>query len=56
MPPAGFEPATEGGDRPQTFALDRSATGNGRDSKLGLSSQYQVAILTMPSGFFVKTL
>ena len=27
MPPAGFEPATPASDRPQTLALDRSATG-----------------------------
>ena len=27
MPPAGFEPAIPVGDRPQTHALDRSATG-----------------------------
>ena len=29
MPPAGFEPATPASDRPQTIALDRSATGIG---------------------------
>ena len=29
MPPAGFEPATPAGERPQTYALDRSATGIG---------------------------
>ena len=29
MPPAGFEPAIPASDRPQTFALDRSATNNG---------------------------
>ena len=27
MLPAGFEPATPASDRPQTFALDLSATG-----------------------------
>ena len=31
MPPAGFEPAIPTGDRPQTLALDRSATGIGCD-------------------------
>ena len=30
MPPAGFEPAMPAGDRPQTHALDRSATGIGK--------------------------
>ena len=29
MPPVGFEPAISGGERPQTYALDRAATGNG---------------------------
>jgi hypothetical protein len=29
MPPAGFEPVIPAGDRPQTHALDRSATGIG---------------------------
>jgi hypothetical protein len=29
MPPAGFEPVIPASDRPQTFALDCSATGNG---------------------------
>ena len=29
MPPAGFEPAIPLGERPQTYALDRSATGIG---------------------------
>ena len=30
MPPAGFEPAIPAGERPQTYALDRTATGIGR--------------------------
>jgi len=29
MPPVGFEPTISAGDRPQTYALDRAATGNG---------------------------
>jgi hypothetical protein len=29
MPPAGFAPAVSAGDRAQTYALDRAATGNG---------------------------
>ena len=29
MPPPGFEPAITAGERPQTLALDRSATGTG---------------------------
>ena len=29
MPPVGFEPTISAGERPQTYALDRSATRNG---------------------------
>ena len=29
MHPVGFEPTTSAGERPQTYALDRSATGTG---------------------------
>jgi hypothetical protein len=27
MPPVGFEPTISAGERPQTYALDRSVTG-----------------------------
>ena len=30
MPPAGFEPTISVGERPQTYALDRAATGTGK--------------------------
>ena len=29
MPPVGFEPTISAGVRPQTYALDRAATGTG---------------------------
>jgi len=29
MPPVGFEPTISAGERPQTYVLDRAATGNG---------------------------
>ena len=29
MPPLGFEPAISAGEWPQTYALDRAATGTG---------------------------
>ena len=29
MPPVGFEPTISAGERQQTHALDRAATGNG---------------------------
>ena len=31
MPPVGFEPTISAGERPQTYALDRAATGTGYD-------------------------
>ena len=31
MPPVGFEPTTSAGERPQTHALDRAATGTDQD-------------------------
>ena len=36
MPPVGFEPTISAGERPQTYALDRAATGTGKrqDNKL----------------------
>ena len=30
LPPVGFEPAIPAGERPQTYALDRAATGTGK--------------------------
>ena len=42
MPPAVFEPAILAGDRPQIFALDRSATGIGH----GINSKKKTAYLT----------
>ena len=30
MPPVGFERTISGGERPQTYALDRAATGTGK--------------------------
>ena len=29
MPPVGFEPTISASERPQTYALDRAATGTG---------------------------
>jgi len=29
MPPVGFEPTISAGDRPQTYVIDRAATGTG---------------------------
>ena len=34
MPPVGFEPTISAGERPQTYALDRAATGTGFERKI----------------------
>ena len=34
MPPVGFEPTISAGERPQTYALDRAATGTGINEAL----------------------
>jgi hypothetical protein len=34
MPPVGFEPTISAGERQQTYALDRAATGTGDTVKL----------------------
>jgi hypothetical protein len=43
MPPAGFEPTTPTSKRPQTHALDRAATGIGKNILTPL--QYSVLII-----------
>ena len=41
MPPVGFEPTISAGERPQTYALDRAATGTGDKNRLdALISQF----------------
>jgi hypothetical protein len=40
MTPAGFECATPGSDRPQTLALDRSATGIGIKKTVHMKLDY----------------
>ena len=42
MPPVGFEPAISAGERLQTYALDRAATGTGAKQAYGLSKLDQV--------------
>jgi len=32
MPAVGFEPTISAGERPQTYALDRAATGTGEEA------------------------
>ena len=40
MPPTGFEPTISAGERPQTYALDRTATGTGKFFDLGLQNTF----------------
>ena len=43
MPPVGFEPTISAGERPQTYAFDRAATGTGTikgGPKLGIQYIY----------------
>ena len=43
MPPVGFEPTISAGERPQTYALDRAATGTG--NKLSYVDYYYVVTI-----------
>jgi hypothetical protein len=36
MSPVGFEPTISAGERPQTYALDRAATGTGSMGLIGV--------------------
>ena len=47
MPPVGFEPTISASQRPQTYALDRAATGNG-NYKIILLEIYRVIINYSP--------
>ena len=48
MPPAGFEPTISAGERPQTYALDRTATGTGKLIK------YIIKIMSLYAVFSCK--
>ena len=39
MPPVGFEPTISAGERPQTYALNRAATGTGTGVELRLKKK-----------------
>jgi hypothetical protein len=54
MPPVGFEPIIPAGERPQTYALDRGATGTGG---IQLDTiQYSQTTLIIFYEFFVTSL
>jgi hypothetical protein len=43
MPPVRFKPTILAGERPQTYALDRAATGTGKNTQLQ-EQNHQVAL------------
>ena len=45
MPPVGFEPTISAGERPQTYALDRAATGTGDCELVGTFTQQHNCLL-----------
>jgi len=48
MHQVGFEPTISAGERPQTYALDRAATGTGRDENVtDLSKRKEQATLVV---------
>jgi len=44
MPPVGFEPTISAGQRPQTYALERAATGNGTEVLQTLNIHPQMSL------------
>jgi hypothetical protein len=48
MPSAGFEPAIPAAKRPQTYALDRAATGIGHDIEISQDCQLFIHHGRMP--------
>ena len=40
MPTTGFDPTISAGERPQTYALDRAATGIGEERKQEIDIMY----------------
>ena len=42
MAPVGFEPTISAGERPQTYALDRAATGTGKSD---ISKNYKFSVI-----------
>ena len=54
MPPVGFEPTISSSERPQTYALDRAATGTGHESDCTFIDTCQQKVVTYP-GYCQKT-
>ena len=53
MIPAGFELVIPASDRPQTLALDRSATGTGKTTKLTKKKLYTGMFVLIRKQYFV---
>ena len=47
MPLVGFEPTISAGERPQTYALDRAATGNGAYTVLTVEVNFLTRFLSV---------
>ena len=55
MPPVGFEPTISVGERPQTYILDRAATGNDKAYFTSAKSRMPVfPKFSLSSGFRLK--
>ena len=52
MPPVGFEPTISAGERPQTYTLDRGATGTGILFQIRKKKNYKLDYVA----FYLKTL
>ena len=48
MPPVGFEPTISAGERPQTYALDRAATGTGKTGDVQFQNITQHYVFLSP--------
>ena len=52
MPPVGFEPTISAGERPQTYALDSTATGTGNEGTYSAEiSGFHTSPIAMRAGF-----
>jgi hypothetical protein len=53
MPSAGFEPTISAGERPQTYALDRAATGTGEYCRIA-SQNAEIASLNAQANLHIN--
>ena len=55
MPPVGFEPTISAGERPQTHALDRAATGTGRTDFVAMGNTRLLMVHWTPRVAYCET-